>query len=378
MSTRPRILLTNFHPRFSGGHASSIMRITTSWLAEHFDFAVAVPGASDIFARCNEAGVRAFACDYPGKVSEIADIITNILNFRRIVREFSPCIIHCNGGADLKIASWSYPFTRTLRFVRHHRAVKGLGNDPYHRWLYGRRVAANIYVSHGAMTLCHQQGMAPPSACQVIYNGIDTAHFAPRPCDAELRRSLGIGPTEFVFGSCAGLGNYKRIDLMIRSAHVLKDHYAFKILVLGADELFPKLAALAQELGVADRLIYGGRHVDVRPYIACFDSGFVLSDRIETLSNAAREMLSMGKPLISSAYTGLTENFIDGKQGIFVTPGDLDTLVSAIKSMLTMPAEQRRIMAESARTHAVAYFDRKVTALPLQQLYNKLAAEVGW
>ncbi len=261
--------------------------------------------------------------------------------------------------------------------MRHHRAVKGLHDDLYHRWLYGRRVAANIYVSRGAMELCHRQGMVPPGPCHVIYNGIDTAHFAPRPCDPELRRALGIGPDEFVFGSCAGLGNYKRVDLMLRAAAALKEMFAFKVLVLGPADQFARLGQLAAELGIADRFVHGGRQVDVRPWVACFDVGFVLSDRIETLSNAAREMLAMGKPLISSSYTGLTENFSAGEQGLFVEPGDLASLLEAATAFLTMPAAQRAAMGEAARTHSVTNFDRQFTAKPLKRLYDELSREVS-
>ncbi len=375
-AARPRILLTNFHPRFSGGHVSSIQRIVTSWLAEHFDFAVAVPRGSDVFARCSEAGVRVYDCDFPGKIlTELPSIFKSVYRFRRIVEDFDPCVIHCNGGPDLKIAAWSFPFKQKLKIIRHQRAIKGLGTDPYHRWLYDWRVSANVYVSHEAMRLSHRQGLVPASPCRVIYNGIDTGYFQPEVRNSDLRQSLGIADGDFVFGSCAGTDRYKRVDLFLRAARELGSQYAFKILLLGNAEPVPALQCLAQELGVSDRLIYGGHQLDVRPYLACFDVGFILSDRIETISNAAREMLAMGKPLLSSSFSGLTENFTHGVEGLFVPPGDLPATIGAMATFLQMPKDRLAEMAAAARRRAVDEFDRRVTAVSLQQLYQSLCGD---
>jgi L-malate glycosyltransferase len=364
--------LTNFHPLFSGGHASSIPRIVTSWLRDYYDFAVAVPERSDIYRLGAELGYKVYACDFPTKLRELPAVIKSVKRFREIVTDFDPQIVNCNGGADLAITTWALMLRRDIRIVRHHRAVRPLSNDPYHRWLYGRRIAANIYVSQGAMELSHQSGMIPSSPCKVIYNGIDTEYFQPRLVDEVRMRELGIYPSEFVFGSCAGLGGYKRVDLILRATHALKDKYQFKVLLLGSATQAGRHLKMAEDLAISDRVIYAGHQMDIRPYVARFDVGFVLSDNIETLSNAVREMMAMGKPILSSAYTGLRENFKDEVQGFFVPPGDLNRLIAKMERFLQMGVREREAMGLRAREHAVSNFERSKTLVPLNELYASL------
>lgn len=374
--TRPRVLLTNFHPKFSGGHASSIPRIVTSWLSEKYEFAIAAPETSDIYRRGKESGLCIFPCDFPAKLFELSDVIKNIKQFRNLVAEFQPNIVHCNGGADMALVTWALMFNKNIRIIRHHRAVKSLGKDFYHRWIYRNRISANIYVSRGAMELSQADGLIPASPCYVIYNGIDTEYFKPQEINHTFLGDVyGVNPGDFVFGSCAGLGGYKRIDLILKATQQLKDKYQFKVMILGSEEQYQRHKRMATQLGISDRLIYCGRQTDIRPFVARFDVGFVLSDAIETLSNAAREMMSMGKPLISSSYTGLKENFINGEQGFFVPTGELAPLCELMEKFLNMTTEMRLEMGSQARSYAKENFDRKRTLIPLDSLYEELLKE---
>lgn len=371
--SRPRILLTNFHPKFSGGHASFLSRIATSWLNESFEFAFAAPEKSDIYQLGKKIGLQTFPCDFPAKLKELSAVLKNIKRFRSIIDEYKPDIVHCNGGADMALVTWSLMFRKDIPIIRHHHAVKSIGTDFYHRWIYKNKIAANVYVSNGARELSQSDGLTPYSPCHVIYNGIDTDYFKPLDCDANsLKDSYGISPDDFIFGSCAGLAGYKRIDLILKATQRLQEKYRFKIMLLGSEEQYPRHKKMADQLGIADRLIYCGRQSDIRPFVARFDIGFVLSDSIETSSYAAREMMALGKPLISSSFTGLKENFTDKIQGFFCKPGDLDTLCACMEQFLTMPEAEKLQMGEAARKYAVEHFDRNKTLGPLKDLYDQL------
>ena len=108
----------------------------------------------------------------------------------------------------------------------------------------------------------------------------------------------------FCFGSCAGTGRYKRVDTIIDAASAVKKREAagkFRILVLGDAPSGRKLRKLAAERGSRRiRLFFlAVLHTTTSfPLISLFDAAFVLSDSIETISFAAREMMAMGKPLI--------------------------------------------------------------------------------
>jgi hypothetical protein len=72
-----KILLTNFHPHQDGGggHARYIRTILQSDLRKDFDFGVAAPEGSGVWATGRELGATTFACPFPGHITEIPQMI---------------------------------------------------------------------------------------------------------------------------------------------------------------------------------------------------------------------------------------------------------------------------------------------------------------
>jgi glycosyltransferase involved in cell wall biosynthesis len=102
------------------------------------------------------------------------------------------------------------------------------------------------------------------------------------------------------------------------------------------------------------------------------DVGFILSDSIETLSIAAREMLAMGKPLISSSFSGLRENVVDGYNGILVRPGNVDDIASAMNRFLEMSSDQLAQFSANARAYAEANFSSKAQLQRHSAVYEQV------
>jgi glycosyltransferase involved in cell wall biosynthesis len=143
---------------------------------------------------------------------------------------------------------------------------------------------------------------------------------------------------------------------MLQAAKVLKHEHSFKILILGQDADREGILKMAESLGVAERVIYGGFQKDIRRYCSIFDVGFILSDSVETISYASREMLSMGIPLISSSYSGLKENIDDGVNGFLVRPGNVDDVIARMKDFMMMHNDKTALFKLNARNKAVSSF----------------------
>jgi len=163
---------------------------------------------------------------------------------------------------------------------------------------------------------------------------------------------------KIVFGSCAGLADCKRVDLIIKAASRLNKEFKFAILVVGNEEKGSRLQELANELEVSE-FIYCGHTEDVRPFISVIDIGFILSDSAETISFAAREMLAMGKPLLSSSFSGLKENVNDGFNGLLTKPGSVDEIEAAMRRFLEMSKTKLESLSVNARQFAEEKFDYK-------------------
>ena len=104
---------------------------------------------------------------------------------------------------------------------------------------------------------------------------------------------------------------------------------------------------------------------DPRGYLSVIDVGFLLSESIEAISFAARELMAMGKPLISSNYAGLVENVDDRLNGRLVECGDAEAVAEAIGWFLELDAAALAELGRNARLKAEHVFnaDHQVGAL---------------
>lgn len=371
--TLPRILITNFHSHLGGGHDTFIMSLAKNSLKNNFEFALAVPHTSYLYQCARECGIQVFPCDFPSKIQEITHILRSVRRFGNICKEYRPNIVHTNGGADNDIVAWSLFFQKKrFRILRTHHAVRQMPKDPYHQWLYRRIVNRNVYVSQTSKEMNQSGNSLELPYSTVIENGVNTDFFVPQAPDTALKTTLGIAGNDFVFGSCAGTSGYKRIDIMFQAARVLKESHPFKILILGQEADRDGIIRMAETLGVVDRVIYGGFQKDIRRYCSLFDVGFVLSDSIETISYASREMLSMGIPLISSSYSGLKENIDDGVNGFLVRPGNVDDVTGRMKDFMSMGNDQAALFKKHARNKAVSSFSIKKQMDSFDLMYRDL------
>jgi len=85
--------------------------------------------------------------------------------------------------------------------------------------------------------------------------------------------------------------------------------------------MMDRLSALAQTLGIKDRLLLTGKVTDINLVYRALDI-FVLTSSIEGLPLALFEAMASGVPTISTDVGAISEVIEDGKTGIVVPPGD--------------------------------------------------------
>lgn len=378
---KPRILFTNFHPTGSGGHFTYILSILKSRLNENFDFAVAVPPTSDIYEKCIALGIQTYPCDFNTRITDITDyrkicedckkIFDNSKTIRTILKEFKPDIIHSNGGKDSKLMVWNaFLAGQKPLFIRTYHGTKIFNKDPYHRFFVNNLIDANLFISTAAFKLNEDQNGLQAKNSYIIENAVDLERFYPIPKDDTLKEQLGIPKNYFVFGSNAGLSDYKRFDLMLETLTRFPSDAPFRVIALGRnpDPWIQK----AKAMGVDQFIIFPGYHEDVRPFCSLFDIGFILSTRVETSSFASREMLAMGIPLISSAYSGLKDNIDPYSNGILVEPNNVQEIYNAMSFCLNLPPSEFETYKKNARLKTEQCFDSKNQINALEQLYYQL------
>jgi glycosyltransferase involved in cell wall biosynthesis len=119
---------------------------------------------------------------------------------------------------------------------------------------------------------------------------------------------------------------------------------------LGGDPEHRRLAALAAELGVADRVRFAGRagREQAAELLRSADIA-VCVPWYEPFGIVPVEAMACGVPVIGSAVGGLLDTIVDGETGIHVPPRDPASLAGAITRLVADPALRRRLGASGAQ-----------------------------
>lgn len=153
---------------------------------------------------------------------------------------------------------------------------------------------------------------------------------------AAKKESIGVPSDKTLIISAGELIERKNHEVIIRALAKINNpdiYYA----IAGKGPLKDYLSNLAEELGIADRVIFLGFRTDVfELYHAADISAF--PSKIEGLGLAGVEAMAAGVPLVSSNVHGILDYVIDGKTGYAIPPNDIDGYAVAIKKLAENPA----------------------------------------
>jgi phosphatidylinositol alpha-1,6-mannosyltransferase len=139
-------------------------------------------------------------------------------------------------------------------------------------------------------------------------------------------------------------------DLLRAVASLAADGAAVTLTVAGSGPDEQRLAALADELGVGDRVRFAGFVPHGPALVAVLDEAdvFVLPSRSEGLPHSVAEAMARGLPVVATAIGGIPELLGDGS-GVVVAPGDPAALAEAIGALQADPARRAGLSASSLR-----------------------------
>lgn len=172
----------------------------------------------------------------------------------------------------------------------------------------------------------------------LIYNGIDTARFSPKPEETRLaiRQKLHVPMNKIVITCIANLRFPKGHQYLIEALHQLKERVEdFVVLLVGDGPLRSKLERLVDDLCLSEQVIFLGlREREEIPQILAITDVFVLSSLREGLSSAIIEAMAAGCPVVATAVGGTGELVVDGKTGFLTNPRDPEFLAKKIDYLL--------------------------------------------
>ena len=219
-----------------------------------------------------------------------------------------------------------------------------------------------------------QEGV-PASKLGLIYNGLDTSHFAQAEPPDQARAALGLSPHDLVMVTVANLIPYKgHADLLAalgRAQPGLPPNW--RLLVVGRDDgIGPELKRLCAELGLGEHVDFLGARNDIPRLLAAADAGLLCSHE-EGFSNALLEGMAAGLPMIVTDVGGNAEAVIDQENGLIVPAKDPARLAEAILCLANDPPLRARFGA-AARTRVAQYFSLERCVDGYDALYRALLA----
>lgn len=208
--------------------------------------------------------------------------------------------------------------------------------------LAGRLGDAVICVSQKDLELALRHRVVSEERMRVVWNGVP---------DTTQRAQPSLEPPRLVM--VARFSPQKDHGLLLRSLAELKDQ-SWSLDLVGDGPLLPQVKALAQELGLENRVRFLGRRVDVDGILAKAQV-FVLTSRWEGLPLTILEAMRAGLPVVASDVGGVGEAVVDGETGFLVPRGAESVLGERLRQLIADPG-LRVQMGAAARKRYEAYF----------------------
>ncbi len=231
------------------------------------------------------------------------------------------------------------------------------------------RARAFVCVSAGVAEEVREHYPRLAGRVLTIYNGIDTASFAPGLRHEEaraLRAALDLPEHGLVAAFVASEWERKGLAPLIRALALAP---GWSLVVAGeGDEA--RYRELADTLGVGEALRWLGVTRDV-PLVYELADAFVLPTSYETFSLVTFEAAASGLAILATPVNGVRELIEDGRNGLLIT-AEPEVIAEALRRLAADP-ELRSRLGSAAREAALA-FGRERMVAEHEALYLRLAA----
>ena len=299
---------------------------------------------------------------------------------QRLLRQWRPAIVHTRNLAALEMVVPAWAAGVPVRIHGEHgRDVEDLaGTLRRYQWL---RRAYRPFVSHYvALSLDLARYMTgrvgvPPQRLSQIYNGVDTARFAPAAQAVAIPGCPFAAPQHWIVGSVGRMQTVKDPLTLARAfAQVLQMQPALRdrlrLVMVGDGALRAAAQQLLDDAGVGALCWLPGERQDVADVMRGLQC-FVLPSLAEGVSNTILEAMATGLPVLATDVGGNAELVAAGRTGALVPAADPAALALQLLALAEQPALAARLGA-AGRADAAARWSLHTMVGAYQGLYDRL------
>ncbi len=301
----------------------------------------------------------------------------------RIAKERNVTLIHARSRAPAWSALWAarrakLPFVTTYHGVYQAKGgLKRLYNSVMAR---GDKVIAN-----SDFTAAHILREHPWADGRIItiHRGVDIARFAPAAVGNDRKAALAASwalpaSDDVTILLPARLTGWKGHREAIAAASLLRQQHpeGWRMVFVGDHQgregYLQELHQLISANDLGNRVHIVGHCADMPAALALAGVVIAPSNEPEAFGRVAAEAGAMGLPAIGSSIGAQGEIIVDGETGYITPPSDPPGLAAAMARLLTMGAEGRKTMGESARNRVLARFTTSALQKATLSVYEGL------
>lgn len=360
-------------------------------------------------ALCNRGAWLRYACapgGFPESLCAARNIGTAPLTVRnsgdlRAVRQLAQLIwqheidiVHVHSRRDYVPAALAVELARRAgrmaspSLILHAHMIRALGAPPnLSNWFFGKTADKVLAVSTAVRDEVCRHRQLPDHFTRILPNGVDIDLFA-HPGDprwagwrSEQRTAWSISDQDIVIGMIGRLDAKGQATLLSAAPALLAANPNLRFVFVGSpgDSRQPgHLPAIAQSLGIADRVVWTGETERVPQALAAFDILAHLPTD-ESFGLAIAEAMAAGLPTVATDIGGCSEIVRHGVTGILVPVADTAALTSALATLMARgegPA-LRQAMGDAGRARADQHFSLDAQIDALEQVYYELFYRSG-
>jgi glycosyltransferase involved in cell wall biosynthesis len=341
-------------------------------------------------ARLGDASAGGPAGKSIGRLSLIARLLyasfgiaIYAVKLRRLLRQIKPDVIQTNGFKMHVLGAIAKPPRVPLIWHIHDY----VSSRPLMAWLlqrFSRRCSLALANSNSVKEDVRRSCGDGPAVI-TLYNGVDTKVFAPQGSTLDLDSLAGLAPSPpgvVRIGIVATLARWKGHETFLRAIAQLPRELAFRAYVIGgamyqtdgSQYAVTELMALAQKLGISDRIGFTGFVDEPAAAMRALDIVVHASTEPEPFGLVITEGMACGRAVIAAASGGAAEITEPGINSLSHAPGDAGSLAKQILSLAT-DAALRQSLAEAGRASVEKRFSQSRMAKELIPIYSTLVAK---
>lgn len=330
------------------GGARQVAYLVEGLAARGVKNVLACPPAAEIAAAL---GISAHAEIIRTPMHGDADVVM-ALRLAKLIRATRPNIIHLHSrrGADL----WGGIAARLTRTPCVLSRRVDNAEPPIQVALKYRLYDHVITISEAIRNVLLKEGIAPEKV-SCVRSAVDANPFMSAPDRTVFLKEFSLPDNALTIGMVAQLIPRKGHRHLLEAVRILRNQYpSLRALLFGKGPLKNQLEQLISEYGLSDIVHLAGFRDDLPRMLGGLDILAHPAD-MEGLGVSLLQASAAAVPIIASRAGGMPEAVQDRTTGLLIPPGDVQSLVTALRTLLDNPV-LRKDMGAAGRARILADF----------------------